>query len=107
MKHELADGLVEHSTYARTSKLKERLIRAGMLANACAVCGISTWQGRPLSLHLDRVNGQRDDNRLTNLRLLCPNCHSQTDTYTGRNIGRYIASRGGVVREFSASYLSG
>jgi len=45
------------------------------------------WAGRPLVLHLDHINGIRDDHRLSNLRWLCPNCHSQTDTYCGRNKG--------------------
>jgi HNH endonuclease len=50
------------------------------------VCGISDWHGRPLVLELDHINGAADDHRLENLRLLCPNCHSQTDTYYARNI---------------------
>jgi len=49
--------------------------------NCCAICGITDWLGQSLSLHLDHINGINNDNRLENLRLLCPNCHSQTDTY--------------------------
>jgi 5-methylcytosine-specific restriction endonuclease McrA len=51
----------------------------------CAICGIADWRGEPLSLALHHVNGDRLDNRVENLELLCPNCHSQTDTYSGRN----------------------
>ena len=50
-------------------------------------CHLASWNGRPIPLELDHVNGRRTDNRLDNLRILCPNCHAQTDTYRGRNIG--------------------
>ncbi len=68
-----------------SSKLKQRLIKENMIQNQCAVCGISSWLGKELVLHLDHVNGVHDDNRIENIRLLCPNCHSQTHTYCGKN----------------------
>lgn len=61
--------------------LKRRLIAAGLKREACEECGIVDWRGRPLSLALHHVNGDRNDNRLENLALLCPNCHSQTDNF--------------------------
>ncbi|TMK40735.1 MAG: hypothetical protein E6G56_06505 [Actinobacteria bacterium] len=67
------------------SHLKKRLLAAGLKAGTCEECGIGEWRGRPLSLALHHVNGKRHDNRLENIELLCPNCHSQTDTYAGRN----------------------
>ncbi|HEX3456778.1 MAG TPA: HNH endonuclease signature motif containing protein [Candidatus Baltobacteraceae bacterium] len=67
------------------SHLKGRLLRAMLLENRCQVCGLSEWLGRPINAHLDHINGIKDDNRLENLRMLCPNCHSQTPTYSGRN----------------------
>lgn len=67
------------------SHLKRRLIRAGLLTDGCARCGISDWRGARLSLELHHVNGREGDNRLENLQLLCPNCHSQTDSWGGRN----------------------
>jgi hypothetical protein len=68
--------------------LKERLVHAGFLDERCAACDRTTWEGGPIPLELDHVNGDRRDNRLENLRLLCPNCHALTPTYRGRNIGR-------------------
>jgi 5-methylcytosine-specific restriction endonuclease McrA len=71
----------------RTNTLKKRLIRDGLKEPRCEMCARDTWNGHPIPLELDHVNGKRDDNRLENLRVLCPNCHAQTDTYRGRNIG--------------------
>lgn len=51
----------------------------------CSECSTSSWNGKPLTLHLDHIDGDSDNNKLSNVRLLCPNCHSQTPTYTGRN----------------------
>lgn len=67
-----------------TFNLKKRLIKEGLLQYACCVCGISDWLGSPLALQLDHLNGNSRDHRLHNLRLLCPNCHSQTSNYAGR-----------------------
>jgi 5-methylcytosine-specific restriction endonuclease McrA len=76
--------------------VKVRLLRAGLLHNRCDFCGLTEWRGKRLSMHIDHINGVRDDHRLENLRMLCPNCHSQTDTYGGRNIKRRDALHEGV-----------
>ncbi|HEY8315082.1 MAG TPA: HNH endonuclease [Candidatus Baltobacteraceae bacterium] len=68
--------------------IKRRLLLEGILKNVCSMCELQDWQGRPLSMHIDHVNGQKNDHRLENLRMLCPNCHSQTETYGGRNVKR-------------------
>ena len=65
--------------------LKNRLLRVGVLKRECAICGITEWQGKPLAFDLDHINGINNDNRLENLRILCPNCHSQTETHAGKN----------------------
>ena len=65
--------------------IKRRLILAGILVNECDDCGLSEWRGKPLSIQIDHRNGVRDDHRLENLRMLCPNCHSQTDTFGAKN----------------------
>jgi 5-methylcytosine-specific restriction endonuclease McrA len=73
--------------------LKGRLLKAGLLSTLCAECGIATWRGRALALELHHINGDGRDNRLENLTLLCPNCHSQTDSWGGRNTRRSAALR--------------
>ena len=68
--------------------LKLRLVRLGLIDERCHECGITQWRGSALSLCLHHVNGVNDDNRLENLQLLCPNCHSQTGNFAGRNRAR-------------------
>ena len=87
----LQEILVEGSTYS-SGALRKRLIAAGLKQARCEACGITEWRGERLTLELDHINGEPTDNRLENLRILCPNCHSQTDTWcrstTPNDIGR-------------------
>jgi transposase-like protein len=81
----LAEVLVDGSTYQR-SLLKERLFADGLKERSCEPCGQGQmWHGRRMSLILDHVNGKHDDNRLANLRIVCPNCNATLDTHCGRN----------------------
>jgi transposase-like protein len=67
------------------SHLKARLLAEGLKVNCCERCGIAEWLGAPLAMALHHVNGNGNDNSLENLALLCPNCHSQTPNFSGRN----------------------
>lgn len=80
----LAEVLVEGSTYKRTT-LKKRLYGAGLKARRCELCGQGEeWRGSRMSLILDHINGVPNDNRLKNLRIVCPNCAATLDTHCGR-----------------------
>lgn len=79
---EILEG--KHPTY-QTLKLKKRLIKEKVLENKCTSCGLIEWQGKEIALHLDHKDGDNHNHKLDNLRLLCPNCHSQTDTWCGKN----------------------
>lgn len=85
----LEEILIENSTYENRTKLKKRLIESGLLENKCYECGINPeWNNKPLSLQLEHKNGISNDNRLENLSILCPNCHSQTPTFAGKNANK-------------------
>lgn len=74
----------ENSLYSNEI-VKSRIVKDNLLEYKCSKCGIDNWCGETIILDLDHINGDNRDNRLENLRYLCPNCHSQTDTYKGRN----------------------
>lgn len=70
----------ERSSVPRAG-LRAMAIRHGLFRGVCSLCGIGEWLGKPLTIELDHINGISDDNRVHNLRWLCPNCHSQTPTF--------------------------
>ena len=86
------ERLLVADTYRSRHNLKNRLIRAGLKQNRCEACGLTEWRGRPLSMALHHVNGDGRDNRLANLEFLCPNCHSQTENFSGRGRRRAEAA---------------
>lgn len=77
--------LFDKHLHYQSFKLKNRLISEGMKHNICEDCGCSVWQGKPINMELHHIDGNRQNHRLDNLRLLCPNCHSQTDTFRAKN----------------------
>jgi hypothetical protein len=88
----LAEVPVDNSTYSR-SALKQRLFREGYKPRYCELCGQGEeWHGKPMGLILDHVNGVNNDNRLENLRIVCPNCAATLDTHCGR-ANRYVRER--------------
>lgn len=85
VRYGLKDILVENSPYSNMTALKKRILDANLFVKRCSICGLVDWQGKPIVLQLDHINGDNRDNRIENLRLLCPNCHSQTETWCGKN----------------------
>jgi 5-methylcytosine-specific restriction endonuclease McrA len=80
---EILDGRHPHF---QTFKLKNRLLKNEIVENKCSICSIEEWNGKKINMELDHIDGNRTNHKLENLRMLCPNCHSQTDTYRAKNI---------------------
>lgn len=76
--------LCEHSSLS-SANVKELVYRLGLKENKCEICGTTEWLGKPIICELHHINGDSTDNRIENLQILCPNCHSQTDNFRSRN----------------------
>ena len=85
-KRSLEEILIENSTYKGSSHLRNRLLKEEIFESYCQNCGLDMWLEQPIPLELHHVNGDKFDNRLENLQLLCPNCHALTENYRGKNI---------------------
>jgi hypothetical protein len=80
---EILDGL---HPYFQTGKVKKKILQENALEYKCVGCGITdSWNEKPIVLHLDHIDGDSSNHMKSNLRFLCPNCHSQTNTWCGRN----------------------
>lgn len=97
--------LLEDSNCNRTN-LKRRLTEEGLLEHKCYICNVKEWNNKPLSLQLDHINGISNDNRLENLRLLCPNCHSQTDNFAGKNLKKIKATYSKDCKNCNKHFIS-
>jgi len=84
IKNDESQVLIENSEFD-TAYAKKMILKLGYKDWRCESCNIIDWLGKEIVLELDHVNGNSNDHRLENLRLLCPNCHSQTSTWRGRN----------------------
>lgn len=81
------DQLLVRGRRRSRGHVKQRLLSAGLKDNRCEQCGTSYWLGEPINMALHHVNGDGEDNRLENLRLLCANCHSQTPNFARKRAG--------------------
>lgn len=85
-------SLSENSSLS-SGNTKKLLFRLGLKTNKCECCGLTEWLGKPISCELHHINGDHTDNRIENLIILCPNCHSQTDNYAGRKNKKGVNTR--------------
>jgi hypothetical protein len=79
---EILEG--KHPTY-QSNKLRMRLFSENIKEEKCEICGIKEWLNKKISLEVDHIDGNRYNHKIDNLRIICPNCHSQTETYRGKN----------------------
>jgi hypothetical protein len=82
------EELLRASSTVQSYKLKRRLLDEGVFERVCMSCNRSRWEQAPIPLELHHKDGDRHNNELANLAMLCPNCHALTDTYRGKNIGQ-------------------
>lgn len=92
------DEILKKNSIYKSSALQKRLVNEGYKMYKCECCGISEWRGKRIVLQLHHKDGDRHNNELDNLQILCPNCHSQTDNFCGKNKPKKIISSLGTKR---------
>lgn len=96
------EDILSNKVPYQTFKLKNRLYREGFKQNKCEICGINEWNGKTIQCQLDHIDGDCYNNNLENLRIICPNCYSQTDTFCSKNRKKLVP----VVGLEPTSFLS-
>jgi len=97
--------LVENSSFSRHN-LKNRIIKENLIEYKCSECGNGDiWNNKKLSLQLEHKNGVNNDNRLENLTFLCPNCHSQSNTYSGKNRKIYNSNKDRAIKKYNKNNI--
>lgn len=85
-------NLCEHSSLS-SSNVKALVYKLGLKTKKCEICGLSEWLNKPIQCELHHINGDSTDNRIENLQILCPNCHSQTDNFRSRNRTKVLSAQ--------------
>lgn len=83
---------------------KKRLLKHGYFEHKCYKCNLTEWNNQPIPIELEHINGDRLDNRLENLTILCPNCHAQTDTYRGKNVKQFCLGKPKKIKRDRKQY---
>lgn len=94
--------LVDFDDLKKDCSRRERLIRER--GRKCEVCKNEAWMGKVIPIELDHIDGHPDHNEKDNLRLICPNCHAQTEFYKGANVGRHKGTKRQEVMSRYPSY---
>lgn len=81
-----ADVISGKVRYVQTARLLKKLVKEGFKEYQCEICGITDWRGMPITMNLHHIDGNRENNNIKNLQVLCPNCHSQTDNFAGKKL---------------------
>lgn len=89
---QITENNIEHSGISTSVQAARRYL-TNKHGHKCSICSITEWQNRSIVFVIDHINGDPADNSIINLRLICPNCDSQTDTYKGKNKGNGRYSR--------------